>query len=92
MFGTERPILGHVATRLAHEPDRRTIDRFTTAGFEEALIDQFGILETRGRSCQFARGQAPRGCAITEEGLCTQESAMLIPGEKRTVRMAQHPG
>ena len=58
MFGTESAILGHVAACLAHEPDRRTIDGLTPAGFEESVIEHFGILETRGRGCQFALGRS----------------------------------
>ena len=56
MFGPERPILGHIAACLPHEPYRRTIDRLTPAGSEESVIDHFGILETRGRRCQFTMG------------------------------------
>ncbi len=66
MLRAERTIFCHIPTRLAHEPDRRTIDRLTPAGFEETLVHHFGILETRGRGCQFAMGQALRRCAIVE--------------------------
>jgi hypothetical protein len=33
MFCTKRPILGHVTPRLAHKPDRSTVNRFPSAGF-----------------------------------------------------------
>ena len=47
MSCTKRSIFVHITARLAHEPHRRTIDRLTPAGFEEAIIHHFGILETR---------------------------------------------
>src|SRR6185436_3329907 len=38
--GAHRPVLGHVAPRLAHEPDRDPLDRLTPAGAEEQVIHQ----------------------------------------------------
>ena len=32
----QRAVLGHVAAGLPHEPDRRRVDRFAPAGFEES--------------------------------------------------------
>src|SRR6185295_15968174 len=32
----QRAVLAHVATRLAHEPDGRRIDRLASAGFEKS--------------------------------------------------------
>src|SRR5436190_148742 len=47
---------GHITARLAHEPDRRTIDRLTPAGFEETFVHHFCILETRGEGVNSQRG------------------------------------
>ncbi len=57
MFRAEGTILCHIPPCLAHEPDRRTIHRLTPAGFQEALVFHVGILETRGRGCQFTMGR-----------------------------------
>ena len=34
----ERAVLGHVASRLAHEPHGRAIDGFAAAGAQEAIV------------------------------------------------------
>ena len=44
MLRAKRTILGHIPARLAHEPNRRTIDRLPPAGFEKAIIHTCGIL------------------------------------------------
>ena len=47
MFRAERTIFSHITARLAHEPDRRTIDRLTPAGFEETFVHHFCFLHSR---------------------------------------------
>ena len=50
--GADRPILGEIATRLAHHPDGRTLDRFTAAGTKEEIVHGSGhqrFREVRGR-------------------------------------------
>ena len=37
---TQSPVLGEKATRLTHEPDRRRVGRFTTAGRQEAKLTE----------------------------------------------------
>ena len=34
----QRPVVGHVAPRLAHEPDRRRIDGLAPAGAKETVV------------------------------------------------------
>ena len=60
----ERTIFCHITARLAHEPDRRTINRFTPAGFEEAIVYHFGILETRGEGVNSQWGEAPHDAQL----------------------------
>src|SRR5215210_8025918 len=55
----QRAILGHVAARLAHEPDWRTIDRLPPASFQKTLIHSAGIVETPPRGCQLTPGLTP---------------------------------
>ena len=69
MLCAEGTIFCHIPAGLTHEPDRRAINRLTPAGFQEAIIYHFDILETRGRMCQFTLGGC-RGCAIVGWSLC----------------------
>ena len=52
MFRTQRPILGHIASGLAHKPYGRAIDRFAATGFEKSVVHGSGILETHEEPCQ----------------------------------------
>jgi hypothetical protein len=52
MLGTQCAVFSHIPTSLAHEPDRRTIDRLAPAGFEKAIVHESRILETQGQGCQ----------------------------------------
>ena len=70
MLCAEGTIFCHIPAGLTHEPDRRAINRLTPAGFQEAIIYHFGILETRGRRCQFTMGRvyvdAQLSCGVYE--------------------------
>src|SRR6185436_19963486 len=41
MLEPQRPVFGHVAPRLAHEPDRRAVDRLLAEGFEQSHRSRF---------------------------------------------------
>ena len=50
----DRAVLGHVASRLAHEPDRRAVDGLAPAGAEKAVVHPKIVLRADGA----ARGAA----------------------------------
>src|SRR6476469_2969112 len=53
-------ILLHVQAGLAHEPDGRTINRLAPTRFQKSIVHEEGILEGRGRTCQFSEGSDKR--------------------------------
>src|SRR5262245_51455375 len=86
-FCAESTILCHIPACLAHEPDRRTIDRLTPTGFEEAIICHVRILETRGRECQFAMNERTSMCNC---GMESVQPAGRSSGSSSTTKEDNH--
>lgn len=80
MLGPQCAVFRHVSASLAHEPDRRTIDRLTPAGFKESIIHESRILETQGQECQMQQRPADRLSITVDTG----------PGADRAIDEEQH--
>jgi hypothetical protein len=61
----KRPVLGHIAARLAHEPDGRGVHRFAPAGAEKSIVHR--VVRLRARS---TRSSSHKGLNRTDACRC----------------------
>jgi len=79
MLRAEGTIFCHITARLAHEPDRRTIDRLTPAGFEEAFVDHVRHSRDEGARVSIRNERVYVDMSTVARSLCEQEAVPSNP-------------